>query len=255
MRKHGVPPGGPFDTESSRLANALIGNQDWVPVLELGSASLVINVSSPLSVAIVGGGHTTQVGSTDMGIGFSVVAQPEEPLRITPDQSGMRAYVAVVGGVWPTDDAFEVSGQERRTTLRRLADTPASISAGPLRVVGTQALHDGIVSAHSDRTGVQIEVDSVGRSGQSETSRPVVIGAIQSTPSGRYLIHGPDGPTIGGYDLVGVLARADLDRLAQLRPAQQVEFSLLSAEEAREAWIQKEARIRRLCDQIRALAQ
>lgn len=258
MRKHGVPPGGPFDTESSRLANALVGNQDWVPVLELGSASLKVCVESPQLVAIVGCGHSVQAGGSDHGIGLSLFIQPDEPLAITPNQVGMRAYLAFPGGVWPMKgetNVFEVSSENQRSATRRLADSPMSLTSAPFSVVGNDPLRSGFVSAHSDRTGIQIEVDSVGRAGQSETSRPVVMGAIQSTPSGRYLVHGPDGPTIGGYDLIGVLARADLDRLAQLRPAQHVEFSLVTVEEAREAWTQKEARIRRLCDQIRAFAR
>jgi allophanate hydrolase subunit 2 len=52
-----------------------------------------------------------------------------------------------------------------------------------------------------------------------------------------------DGQTIGGYPKVAHVIRADLDRLAQLRPGDRVRFARVTPEEAaaaardRAAWL------------------
>jgi allophanate hydrolase subunit 2 len=47
-------------------------------------------------------------------------------------------------------------------------------------------------------------------------------GAIQVPPSGQPVILGPDHPVTGGYPVIGVLADADTDTVAQIRPGQMV---------------------------------
>ncbi len=49
-------------------------------------------------------------------------------------------------------------------------------------------------------------------------SEPTLPGAVQVPPDGQPIVLGPDAPVTGGYPVVGVLADADLDVLAQLRP-------------------------------------
>ncbi|MFM9873872.1 MAG: hypothetical protein ACKVQS_10460 [Fimbriimonadaceae bacterium] len=53
-------------------------------------------------------------------------------------------------------------------------------------------------------------------------SEPSIHGAIQVTPDRQLLIHGPDGPTLGGYPKLGAITQASLPLLTQLRPGQQV---------------------------------
>jgi allophanate hydrolase subunit 2 len=47
------------------------------------------------------------------------------------------------------------------------------------------------------------------------------------------IIVGPEGPTIGGYPVVGVVCSADLDRVGQLVPGQIVDFQPITLDEAR----------------------
>jgi antagonist of KipI len=71
------------------------------------------------------------------------------------------------------------------------------------------------------------------RSGRSE---PSVFGAVQVTEDRTLIVHGPDGPTIGGYVKIGCVVRADLDQLGQLAPGDAVRFDRVTMDEALEAW-------------------
>ena len=50
----------------------------------------------------------------------------------------------------------------------------------------------------------------------------VIRGAVQVPPNGQPVILGPDHPVTGGYPVIGVVADADIDALAQVRPGQHV---------------------------------
>jgi allophanate hydrolase subunit 2 len=74
-------------------------------------------------------------------------------------------------------------------------------------------------------------------------SEPVAPGAVQITNDGLPVVLGVDGQTIGGYPKVAHVVRADLDRLAQLRPGEELRFQQVSPDEAeaaarsRAAWL------------------
>ena len=61
----------------------------------------------------------------------------------------------------------------------------------------------------------------------------VVPGAIQLPPGGEPVVLGPDCQTTGGYPLLGVVAKADIELLAQAAPGTHVQFLPVSLEEAR----------------------
>jgi allophanate hydrolase subunit 2 len=65
-------------------------------------------------------------------------------------------------------------------------------------------------------------------------SEPVCPGTMQVTPDGQCVILGVDGQTIGGYPRLAHVISADLDRVGQLRPGQQIRFQPVTLEEAEE---------------------
>jgi allophanate hydrolase subunit 2 len=83
---------------------------------------------------------------------------------------------------------------------------------------------DWVVSERSDRVGMRL----VGRPLQYRypdrqlPSEGAARGAIQVPPNGLPVILGPDHPVTGGYPVAGVMIDEDIDKLAQLRPGQQV---------------------------------
>ncbi|GAB3799940.1 hypothetical protein GCM10028798_13720 [Humibacter antri] len=87
------------------------------------------------------------------------------------------------------------------------------------------------VTQQSNRVGSRLWSDAVKlqRSGDPALpaelpSEPMVPGAIQVPPSGEPTVLLADGPVTGGYPVIAVVADADLDLFAQLRPGQRIRF-------------------------------
>jgi biotin-dependent carboxylase-like uncharacterized protein len=84
------------------------------------------------------------------------------------------------------------------------------------------------LTAESDRVGVRLagpRLDRAdGNTGQELPSEPVVRGAVQIPHAGQPLVFLADHPTTGGYPVVAVVADADTDVLAQLRPGALARF-------------------------------
>jgi biotin-dependent carboxylase-like uncharacterized protein len=84
------------------------------------------------------------------------------------------------------------------------------------------------VDAASDRTGVRLIGNPLIRRAGELHSEAMIPGAIQVPANGQPIILGPDCGTTGGYPVIGVVRRRDLDRVAQLRPGQRVRIVLQS---------------------------
>lgn len=101
------------------------------------------------------------------------------------------------------------------------------------------------VLAASNRMGLRLAGDPLTKRSGEMASEPVAPGAVQITNDGLPIVLGVDGQTIGGYPKVAHVIRADLDRLAQLRPGSTVRFERVTrnmadaAARQREAWLQE----------------
>jgi biotin-dependent carboxylase-like uncharacterized protein len=84
------------------------------------------------------------------------------------------------------------------------------------------------VSPASNRIGLRLSGHKVRRTPDREStelpSEPMLPGAMQVPPSGDPVIFLADGPTTGGYPVVGVIPAAALPLLAQLRPGSTLRF-------------------------------
>src|SRR4029077_20925866 len=64
-------------------------------------------------------------------------------------------------------------------------------------------------------------------------SGPGSVGPVQLPPGGEPIVLMPDGPTVGGYPRIAVVASPDVGRLAQRSPGQAVRFREIGLREAR----------------------
>ncbi|WP_258067149.1 urea amidolyase family protein [Arthrobacter sp. GMC3] len=91
------------------------------------------------------------------------------------------------------------------------------------------------VGAQSNRIGLRLEGTPLQRELPGEASAAdselpsegMGDGAIQVPPSGLPVLFLADHPVTGGYPVIGVVVRADLDKAAQLAPGQAVTFRAL----------------------------
>jgi biotin-dependent carboxylase-like uncharacterized protein len=81
-----------------------------------------------------------------------------------------------------------------------------------------------MASDRSDRVGMRLQGSPLAHRspGRQLPSEGAARGAIQVPPNGLPVILGPDHPVTGGYPVIGVIADDDIDKVAQVRPGQQV---------------------------------
>jgi biotin-dependent carboxylase-like uncharacterized protein len=247
----GVPRSGAFDRGAAQLANRLVGNEAPAAVLEATFGGLAVRALDAATFALTG----AVCPGADFGVAFTAGAGVTFRLGTPP--SGLRSYLAVRGGV-----AVEPVLGSRSTDLLgglgpaplragdRLpvgpepaappsgAAAPSGRPARPLRVWpgpradwfasnALDALTGSIwtVRAESDRVGVRLDGPPLRRVRDGELpSEPTLPGAVQVPADGRPILFGPDAPVTGGYPVLAVVADADLDAAAQLRPGDSVRF-------------------------------
>jgi biotin-dependent carboxylase-like uncharacterized protein len=267
-REWGVPPGGVFDRGAAGLANALVGNDANCAVLELALVGGTYEARGPLALAMAGAPMEAKVLGSDgserrLPIPQSWSMRAGERLILGRALKGARTYLAVRGG-WQTRLRLgSRSSEERLGAGEVLPAEPGSIptrhpvgplwttpTAEPFRIIdGPDAFSEDPpfdrssfwvhrpfrVGSRSDRMGLRLEGEPLEIASPPERlSSPVSPGAVQ-VAGGQLIVLGVAGGTMGGYPHIAHVISADLDRLGQLRPGDQIRFRRVSVDEARRA--------------------
>ncbi|HEX7195857.1 MAG TPA: biotin-dependent carboxyltransferase family protein [Candidatus Limnocylindria bacterium] len=262
-RHLGVPVGGAADPWSARLANRLLGNPDGVPVLEITLHGPQLRFERPTAVALTGATFDATLDGLPMPFGAGRVVRAGGLLRVG-DGEGARGYVAVAGGIEvdpvlgsaATDLRTGFGGHEGRAlragdrlrcgssrpVIRRWAGRTAS---GPIRIVPgphhaaavERALTETpwVVGAEADRAGLRLDGGTVEAGQREVASMGLPVGAIQVPADGRPIVMLADRPVTGGYPVPACVIRADLGRVARMRPGEAMRFASVSREGARQA--------------------
>jgi antagonist of KipI len=86
------------------------------------------------------------------------------------------------------------------------------------------------VTAQSNRQGLRLQGAALTLTEPGERlSEPVVPGTVQLPPDGQPIVLLNEAQTIGGYPRIGHVIGADLPRLAQLRPGEELRFAAVDA--------------------------
>jgi biotin-dependent carboxylase-like uncharacterized protein len=199
---------------------------------------------------------------------MAVRAEPGQMLRVGSVTSGLRAYLAVRGGI----DVPPVLGSRSTDTLapvgpprleegarlplgdqaggdpfRQVAPTPPVDPEPVLRTVRGPRdevfTHDAVraligvawtVTSDSDRTGVRLDGPVLERRHRVElASEGMVEGSLQVPPDGHPILFLANHPTTGGYPVIAVVVGADLPLAAQARPGTRMRFRFVSLTAAR----------------------
>ncbi|HMF06553.1 MAG TPA: biotin-dependent carboxyltransferase family protein [Methylocella sp.] len=112
------------------------------------------------------------------------------------------------------------------------------------------------LTAMADRMAYYFDgPEIISAKGYDIVSDGIALGAIQIPGDKRPLVLMADRQPTGGYPKLGVVARADIGRLAQMRPKDMCRFKMVSAEEARAALLQLEEEITETVSRLRPLHQ
>ena len=266
----GVPTAGAADRRAFGLANRLVGNRPGAAGLEITLAGPELELEADGWVALTGGRVAADLDGRPVPMDVAVRVEAGQVLRIGPVTAGLRAYLAVRGGIAvpavlgsrSTDTLAPVGPPrlEEGTALpvgdladgdpyRQVAPTPPvdpepvlAVVRGPRDDVFTgQAVAALIgaawtVTSDSDRTGVRLDGPVLERRRQVElASEGMVEGSLQVPPDGHPILFLANHPTTGGYPVIAVVVGPDLPLAAQARPGTRLRFRFVPLAAARAA--------------------
>jgi len=251
----GVPHSGALDAPAHRLANRLVGNDESAATLECLGGQLSFRTRTAVTIAVTGARVPVTVDGRGQDWGNAVSVSAESLVELGTVTEGLRAYLAVSGGV----EVEPVLGSRSTDLLSGLGPEPVSdrdvLALGqpehppvPVEAVRTpppsrelrlrlgpredwfekaavKALVGSsyVVGSESNRIGLRLEGEPIRWSGDEQLpSEGMVLGSVQVPPNGQPVIFLHDHPTTGGYPVVGVVVPDDLAVCAQLRPGEQV---------------------------------
>lgn len=94
----GLPPSGPMDSWSFRLANVLVGNAPGTPALECQYIGPTLRFDAAAFIALCGADMNADLDGQPIESWTTVVVRAGQTLRLGPARKGARTYVAVAGG-------------------------------------------------------------------------------------------------------------------------------------------------------------
>lgn len=256
-----VGASGAFDRGAQRLANRLVGNPEDSAALELLGGGAVFQALRDCDVAITGAEGPVSVNGVAQARNAPLRLRDGDLVEIASSQAGLRAYVALRGGV----EGSRTLGSQSTDSLSGLGPPP--LTEGDVVRIGSPAPMPGVdlaprpalptevevrvvrgprwawfdpsahrelmsspyvVSPRSDRIGVRLEGPPLLRDAayrdRELAPEGMVRGALQVPPDGLPVLLGPDHPVTGGYPVIAVIVDADLDAVAQAPPGTPVRF-------------------------------
>ncbi len=287
--RYGVPPAGAADPYALRLGNLLLGNEEGEAGLEVTLLGPTLRFEEDCWIAITGADLGARWNGVEAPLWEALPMRAGDRLSFGTPRSGVRAYVTVAGGVavtpvlssrstylraklggldgraLKTGDRLRIRAMPARH--RRLPakfvpmydSSPFHVVLGPQEERFTQeGIHTFLSSAYevrpdSDRMGVRLEGPRIRHAGAADIiSEPVCTGAIQVPAGGEPIVLLVDRQTTGGYAKIGTVISADLPRLGQVMPGDQLTFAACTLAEAHRRLREREAGVSELRKSIAA---
>ena len=269
-QSYGVPVSGVMDKKTAALANELVDNSSDTPVLEITLLGPTIKIEGDCQIAITGADLSPKVNKQPIQLYQTINIKDRDTLTFGGAKNGCRAYLAI-RGKWQIKkwldsySALPYSGDtatpdsliQKGTNLQIETISAIPIKSIPkenqsnfskkvrIRVLpgpefeefsnytiayffsrGYQLTND------SNRMGYRLDATLIDFKPKREViSSGIMPGTIQITSAGQPVILMMDAQTVGGYYRIANVVSADLDKLAQLKPGEEVWFSLVRLEE------------------------
>jgi biotin-dependent carboxylase-like uncharacterized protein len=276
----GVSPSGAADSVAMRLGNLLVENGAGAAVLEMTLLGGRFVFPEGAAIALTGADFGASLDGRSLEMWASHVVQPGMKLVLGATKNYARCYLAVAGGIRVAPflgsaathlmsglggfqgralrkgDVVELGARKKKIAPKRVPQavlqhfkprTKLRVTDGPQSELfaeeAKKAFFAGMfrVSEESDRLGLRLEGTKIPLDGAAEMiTEGVTLGAVQITPSGQPIVLGVEQQTTGGYPKIANVIGADLHRLGQLRPRDEICFERTSLAVARSLWIEHE---------------
>lgn len=251
----GVSASGAADSAALRAGNLLVGNIENAPALEMTLVGGAFEFESDAVIALTGSDF--QAG---LPLWTAMEVKAGTVIRFGASRSGARCYLAVRGGIdvprvlgsasahlltgiggvaLRAGDILKIGAAVRNP--RREPARPPQSPAGLLRVTaGPQADWFGgelyrasyVVQEESNRMGLRLRGPAIPSPTGTMLTEGVPLGAIQVPPDGQPIILFVEHQTTGGYPKPANVISADLSRVGQLRPRDELRFELVTIDQA-----------------------
>jgi urea carboxylase len=279
----GVPPSGPMDDLSFRIANRLVGNEESAAGLEITVTGPTLRFHCATTIALTGADMRAELDGAPVPLGEAIDVPAGAVLKMRSIRGGgQRAYLAVRGGIdvppymgsratftlgqfgghagraLRAGDMLRLNAVDRdgpraaRCALPRLTNVwNIAVMYGPHGAPDFFTPEDmetffaarWRVHYNSSRTGVRLigpkptwarsDGGEAGLHPSNIHDNAYAIGAVDFTGD-MPVILGPDGPSLGGFVCPVTIVRADLWKIGQLRPGDEVQFHCVTEMQARE---------------------
>ncbi len=275
-RHLGIPFGGALDRQALILGNRILGNPDSTPALELTSGQVELKFTRDAWFVLTGAQYRIAIDGRDIWHSWRNKIKAGEILTLRGPKSAMRAYLAVDGGIQPTQQntTLQITKQLAKGDCLRLGSALSiakpigavqrgysnEIRAlpGPEMSLFTPQSRKAFwsnawqLTNNSNRMGARLAGEILSLTKPQElNSHAVMPGVVQVPPSGQPIVLLADAQTTGGYPKMATVIEADLWKVAQTRPGSTVRFIHVSpgqADDANYEWQQYFYRLQRAID-------
>lgn len=277
-QQFGVPVSGAMDPFALQVGNLLVGNNANEAAIEMTMIGPELLVLSDHIVAITGADLDAKLNGNSVPLWQAVKIREGDTLTFTSPRKGVRAYLAVAGGVnipmimgskstyvkarigtliqkGDVIDGFSIEHSHTSVGLS-YQSRPKHNQVVTVRIIlgphDHQFTDKGIrtffeseyVVKQADRMGYRLEGDTPleHKGGADIISDTVPFGGIQVPLNGQPIILMADRQTTGGYARIGTIITADIPKVSQLPPGGKIRFQPITVEEA-ETLLKQEQRL------------
>lgn len=272
VMKNGFTQNGAMDRYSMTVANRLCGNCDSAPVLEMTVLGVTARFTQDTVICVSGADFGAKINDKPIKRNKAYKINNGDILSMGAAKSGMRAYLAVAGGI-----VGEYVFGSASTNLRFAfgGHFGKKLQSGDVLSIGTGAFPLGEidkweipeseyskdaqlrvvlgpqnemftdedirlflsqkyeVTAQSDRMGIRLSGKPLkSKNVMDIISDGIVFGSVQVPNSGEPIILMADHQTTGGYAKIATVISVDLPRASQLSAGNTVRFKSVTVEEA-----------------------
>lgn len=266
-RKYGVPVSGVMDERAYELANWLVGNEKWLPVLEVTLKGGSYRFNTKVEIAVTGAEMAPKINDREIPMNSSVKIESGQVLSLGYAERGCRGYIAIRGkldiesvlGSYSTFATGGFGGFNGRKLKKGDelawfdAEGEFDVKKAPVKQIPyysskvTFEVHESRewgwlspsaqelflntafeVSSQSNRMGVRLKGEKIQTQKTTMKSSPVLPGIIQLPENGQPIIIMNDGQAVGGYPRIAKIPDSDLWRVGQMKPGDIVRFKIIS---------------------------